>query len=473
MHFHILGICGTFMGGLAALLRDLGHQVTGSDQHIYPPMSTQLAALGIPLSEGYHDPSILNPAPDFVVVGNVMCRGMPVVEALLDRRLPMLSGPECLARFVLHDRRVFAVSGTHGKTTVSSMLAWILEEAGLEPGFLIGGVPNNFGISARLGTGKAFVVEADEYDSAFFDKRSKFVHYRPQVLIINNIEFDHADIFPDLAAIQRQFHHCIRTVPGQGLIVHPAADKAVLEVLKQGCWTQCQSFGTSDADADWYALDPRFRGDDNGRGGDNPNFEIYQGEHCHGSVQWSLLGAHNIQNALAAVAAASSIVDPSIAVKALSRFSGVKRRLECVGEQGGVKIYDDFAHHPTAIETTLAGLRAKIGTQPLIAVLDIRSNTMKAGYHRDMLAGSVGAADQIYCFHAPDLPWDIGVTFEAMQKPGGVYTDIDRLSHTLIAQLKAGDHVVFMSNGAFAGIHGRVLEGLRVYQQGSVSAKSP
>ena len=454
MHFHILGICGTFMGGLAALLRELGHQVTGADQHIYPPMSTQLAQLGIPLSEGYSDLSPLSPPPDCVVVGNVMSRGMPVIEALLDRKIPMLSGPECLARFVLTERTVFAVSGTHGKTSTSSMLAWILESAGQAPGFLIGGIPKNFDVSARLGQGIAFVIEADEYDSAFFDKRSKLVHYHPQVLIINNIEFDHADIFPDLAAIEQQFHHCVRTVPASGLIVHPSADPNVLRVLKKGCWTPCTSFGAT-KQAQWYAIE---------RNPEGAIFDVYQGEQCHGTVNWSLVGKHNIQNALAAIVAASYRIDPKIAVEALCGFSGVKRRLECVGEQAGVKVYDDFAHHPTAIHTTLAGLRAKIGRERLIAVLDIRSNTMQAGHHREQLAGSVVAADQIYCFYPGDLAWDIQAVFESMQKPGGIYTEVDPLCHTLLQHIEAGDHVVFMSNGAFAGIHQKLLKGLKMNQ---------
>ncbi|MBP9729581.1 MAG: UDP-N-acetylmuramate:L-alanyl-gamma-D-glutamyl-meso-diaminopimelate ligase [Gammaproteobacteria bacterium] len=454
MHFHILGICGTFMGGLAALLRELGHMVTGSDQHIYPPMSMQLAALKISLWEGYSDPDQLNPKPDYVVVGNVMSRGMPVIEALLDRKISLVSGPECLARFVLSERTVFAVSGTHGKTSTSSMLAWILESAGQAPGFLIGGIPKNFDVSARLGKGMPFVIEADEYDSAFFDKRSKFVHYHPQVLIINNIEFDHADIFPDLAAIEQQFHHCVRTVPASGLIVHPSADPNVLRVLKKGCWTPCINFGAT-KQAQWHAV---------ARNPEGASFDVYQGEQCHGTVSWSLVGKHNIHNALAAIVAASYSLDPKLAVEALCGFSGVKRRLDYVGEQAGVKVYDDFAHHPTAIHTTLAGLRAKIGKARLIAVLDIRSNTMQAGHHREQLAGSVVAADQIYCFYPPNLAWDIQAIFETMQKPGGIYTEVDPLCHTLLRHIQAGDHVVFMSNGAFGGIHQKLLEGLRMNQ---------
>ena len=453
MHVHILGICGTFMGGLAVLASELNHQVSGSDQNVYPPMSTQLDNLGIKIFQGYEDLNQLNPKPDVIIVGNVMTRGIPVVEALLNRKLSMSSGPEWLARYVLHDRKVLAISGTHGKTTTSSMVAWILEYAGLDPGFLIGGVPKNFGLSARLGSGPYFVLEADEYDSAFFDKRSKFVHYQPWVMVINNIEYDHADIFPHLAAIQQQFHHCVRTVASEGRIVHPEADQNVLEVLKKGCWTPCTVFTDRKEGSEWKVLHQNPAGSE---------FEVGFKNKIYGTIKWGLLGQHNIQNALAAIAASQHVgVDPKIAIEALCHFEGVKRRLEVRGVKSGVTVYDDFAHHPTAIRTTLSGLRAKVGKNArIVAVLDIRSNTMKAGHHQEELSACVESANQVYFFHSPDLGWDVKAIWQRTNKPGGVYSDLTSLGSDLFDQTQEGDHLIFMSNGGFGGIHQSYLESL-------------
>ena len=455
MHIHILGICGTFMGGLAVLASEQQYTVTGADQNVYPPMSTQLKKLGIKIFQGYDDIHQLSPKPDCIVVGNVMCRGMPVIEAVLNQNHPMLSGPEWLARYVLHDKHVLAVSGTHGKTTTTSMLAWILEIAGLNPGFLIGGVPNDFGVSARLGGGKYFVVEADEYDSAFFDKRSKFVHYHPRTLIINNMEFDHADIFADLAAIQQQFYHLVRTVPGEGLVIYPSADQNVVATLKKGCWTTTETFGLDKAG--WHAKN---------RVSKNNQFDVCFGTHVYGTLHWSLLGDHNVNNALAAIAAAHNVgVHPKLAIEALSSFQGVKRRMEIKGVVGGMTVYDDFAHHPTAIGLTLAGLRAKIGKDARItAVLDIRSNTMKAGHHKDDLPNAVQDANAVYFFQSPDIPWDVNKIWQSANKPGGVFRDTESLLSVLLAEGDTSNlrehHVVFMSNGGFNGIQMRFLEKL-------------
>lgn len=383
MHIHILGVCGTFMAGVALLARAAGHRVSGCDAGVYPPMSTQLAEAGIALREGYAPEQLAEFQPDMVVVGNVMSRGRPIVEALLNSRRPYVSGPAWLAEHVLRDRQVLAVAGTHGKTTTSSLLAWILESAGLEPGFLIGGIPANFGVSARLGTAPCFVVEADEYDTAFFDKRSKFVHYRPHTLILNNLEFDHADIFPDLAAIQRQFHHLLRTVPGNGRIIANGQDANLDEVLAMGCWTPVEQFGSGDWEAQEIAPD----------GG---SFTVVERGEVRGQAEWTQLGRHNVHNALAAVAAARHIGVPvAAALAALRDFQGVKRRLELRGSVDGITVYDDFAHHPTAIATTLAGLRARVGSQPIIAVLEPRSNTMKLGVFKDSLAPALAVALQV------------------------------------------------------------------------------
>ena len=375
MHIHILGICGTFMGSLAVLAKELGHRVTGSDANVYPPMSTQLQAQGIELIQGY-DPAQLAPAPDLVVIGNALSRGNPAVEYVLNKGLPYVSGPQWLADHVLQGRWVLAVAGTHGKTSSASMLAWVLEHAGMSPGFLIGGVPQNFGISARLGGTPFFVVEADEYDSAFFDKRSKFVHYRPRTAILNNLEFDHADIFPDLAAIERQFHHLVRTIPGDGLIIHPTTEPALKRVIEMGCWTPVQTTGEG---GQWQA---RLLSADGSR------FEVSFAGKTAGVVDWQLTGQHNVANALAVLAAARHVgVVAELGIAALCSFINAKRRMEKVAEVNGVTIYDDFAHHPTAIATTLDGLRKRIGSARLIAVIEPRSNSMKLGAHRDGLPG--------------------------------------------------------------------------------------
>jgi len=449
IHTHILGICGTFMGGLAVLASELGHRVSGSDTQVYPPMSTQLKNMNIEIQEGYEASQLdlFGSRASIYVVGNVMRRGFPVIEALLNQGLSYLSGPEWLAQYVLKDKHVLAVSGTHGKTTTTSMLAWILEYAGLAPGFLIGGVANNFGISARLGKGKYFVVEADEYDSAFFDKRSKFVHYRPKTLIINNIEFDHADIFPTLEAIKTQFHHLVRTVPGEGLIIAPENDENVKEVLKKGCWTPIEYLQESSV-----------------RCTQAENCLIYSKENTLlGEISWDLLGQHNRMNALAAIKAAEHIgITPTLSIEALSHFKGVKRRLEKKGEYQGITVYDDFAHHPTAIQTTLLGLRNKIGhNEKIIAVLDIRSNTMRAGHHQESLAASVKDADEVYFFKSQDITWGVEQVFKQAQKPGGVFSDHALLSKAIVQKRASGDHVVFMSNGGFGGIQEKILQELQ------------
>jgi UDP-N-acetylmuramate: L-alanyl-gamma-D-glutamyl-meso-diaminopimelate ligase len=451
MHIHILGICGTFMAGVALLARAAGHTVSGCDAGVYPPMSTQLAEAGIALREGYAPEQLAEFAPDMVVVGNVMSRGRPIIEELLNRDLPYASGPAWLAEHVLRDRHVLAVAGTHGKTSTSSLLAWILESAGLRPGFLIGGIPANFGQSAQLGDGRCFVVEADEYDTAFFDKRSKFVHYRPHTLILNNLEFDHADIFPDLAAIQRQFHHLLRTVPGSGLIVANGTDANLAEVLAMGCWTPVERFGTGD----WEARDIA---------PDGSAFEVhYQGEK-QGRTEWSQLGLHNVHNALAAIAAARHAGVPvSAASAALSSFEGVKRRLEARGAVNGVTVYDDFAHHPTAIATTLAGLRARVGDQPIIAVLEPRSNTMKLGVFKDSLAPALALADAVVLYQAPDLGWNLGAVAAALGPRGQVCHSLDDTLAAIQAQVKPGTQVLIMSNGGFGGIHERLLNALRAH----------
>lgn len=464
MQVHILGICGTFMGGLAILASELKYQVSGSDQNVYPPMSTQLEAQGISLIQGFEENQLNSLSEEAViVVGNVMTRGHPVIEAILDQGIPMLSGPQWLANYVLPKRHVLAVSGTHGKTTTASMLAWILEYVGLKPGFLIGGVPNNFGVSARLGEGECFVVEADEYDSAFFDKRSKFIHYRPRTLIVNNIEFDHADIFPDLAAIKNQFHHLIRTIPRNGLIIHPMANPVVEDILKRGCWTPRVSFNIKNQHNQhnqrnqenqllgWAAVNQTAAGD---------AFDVYHGETCYGRVEWELLGQHNVANALAAIAAASHVgVTASQAIKALKHFQGVKRRLEIKGIRNNITVYDDFAHHPTAIETTLAGLRAKLGDNTrILAVLDIRSNTMRAGHHKEELPVSVQSANEVYFFKSSDILWDVDLIWKEARKPGGVFGDKELLVKALYQAAKQYDHVIFMSNGGFGGIHHDFLQ---------------
>ncbi|MFD2112425.1 UDP-N-acetylmuramate:L-alanyl-gamma-D-glutamyl-meso-diaminopimelate ligase [Thiorhodococcus fuscus] len=449
MHLHILGICGTFMGGIALLAREQGHQVTGSDANVYPPMSTQLEAAGIRLMEGY-DASHLDPAPDVVVVGNAMKRGIPAIEAMLDRDLRYCSGPQWLRDNLLRDRWVLAVAGTHGKTTTSSMLAWVLEDAGLQPGFLIGGVPLDFGLSARLGSEPFFVVEADEYDTAFFDKRSKFVHYGPRTLILNNLEFDHADIFDDLSQIQRQFHHLVRTVPGSGLILHPGRSAPLDQVLSMGCWTPRESFGP---DGDWSAELTQ---------ADGSEFQVlFKGEEI-GTLAWQQTGLHNVQNALAVIAAARHAgVPPETAIDALGRFQGVKRRMELCGEVRGIRIFDDFAHHPTAIATTLDGLRRQVGEQRILAVLEPRSNTMRLGIHNKELAASLAEADQVFLYAPPDLGWDAAAVFAEQQARVTVLDSIEATVERIAAESRPGDQILVMSNGGFGGIHQRLLDALQ------------
>ena len=442
------------MGGIAALARAAGHRVTGSDQNVYPPMSEQLRALGIDLIEGY-DPAQLSLRPDVVVVGNVMSRGNALVEALLESDIAYTSGPEWLARHVLAGRWTLAVAGTHGKTTTSSILAWILEFAGLQPGFLIGGVPANFNMTARLGSGAHFVVEADEYDTAFFDKRAKFVHYRPRTAILNNLEHDHADIYPDVAAIQWQFHQLLRMVPRHGLVVANAADVNVMRVIDMGCWTPVERFsGSVSGDAAWYVgVTP---------GADYSRFSLMQGDRVAAEIEWQLVGRHNAENALAAVLAARHAgVEVATAVQALRAFQGVRRRMELRGVVDGISVYDDFAHHPTAIETTIDGLRRRIGAARLVAVLEPRSNTMKLGTHREAMSRSLAQADQVWMYQGPSVHWDVAESVASLGERARVVTDLDVLVERLGQGLRAGDHVLIMSNGGFGGIHGKLLTRLQ------------
>ena len=448
MHIHILGICGTFMGSLAVLAKELGHRVTGSDANVYPPMSTQLEAQGIELTQGY-DAAQLQPAPDLVVIGNALSRGNPAVEYVLNQGLPYVSGPQWLADHVLQGRWVLAVAGTHGKTSSSSMLAWVLEHAGMSPGFLIGGVPQNFGISARLGGTPFFVVEADEYDSAFFDKRSKFVHYRPRTAILNNLEFDHADIFPDLAAIERQFHHLVRTIPGDGLIIHPRSESALQRVIAMGCWTPVQTTGEG---GQWQA---RLLSADGSR------FEVSFEGKTAGVVDWQLTGQHNVANALAVLAAARHVgVVPELGVAALCSFINAKRRMEKVAEVNGVTIFDDFAHHPTAIATTLDGLRKRIGDAKLIAIVEPRSNSMKLGAHRAGLPESVAQADSVYWYAPANLGWDLAATVASSTVPTQVCDSLEAIIKGVKAEAAPGTQVVVMSNGGFGGLHGKLAVAL-------------
>ncbi|HEX7324601.1 MAG TPA: UDP-N-acetylmuramate:L-alanyl-gamma-D-glutamyl-meso-diaminopimelate ligase [Rhodanobacteraceae bacterium] len=474
MRIHILGICGTFMGGIAALARELDVEVEGSDANVYPPMSDQLRALGITLQEGWAAEH-LKPAPDQVVVGNALSRGNPSIEYMLDAGVAYTSGPQWLGEHVLRGRCVLAVAGTHGKTTTTSLLAHLLDAAGLAPGFLIGGVPGNFGVSARLGKKGAerinptsaapanglapalipsvpfFVLEADEYDTAFFDKRSKFVHYRPRIAILNNLEYDHADIFPDVAAIQRQFHHLVRTVPGNGRLIVNAEDPRLAEVLAMGCWTPVETFGIEAGD--WRAR--LFEADGSA-------FAITHHDSAVGEVHWSLLGRHNVMNALAALAAAHAAgVEPESLMPAFASFQSVKRRLELVGEVGGIRVYDDFAHHPTAIATTLAGLRARVGTARILVGLEPRSNTMRAGVHATTLAPSLAQADRVLLLQRPELTWDAHRVTAGLAGRGAIAASVAELVAALAADARAGDHVVFMSNGGFENAPRRFLEVLR------------
>ncbi|HEX6996681.1 MAG TPA: UDP-N-acetylmuramate:L-alanyl-gamma-D-glutamyl-meso-diaminopimelate ligase [Gammaproteobacteria bacterium] len=444
MRVHILGICGTFMGGIAALAKEAGHQVSGSDRNVYPPMSTQLRKLGIRLHEGY-DEAQLDGGFDCVVVGNVMRRGDPVIEALLDSGIPFCSGPEWLADNVLKDKWVFAVAGTHGKTTATSMLAWILDYAGLEPGFLVGGVPTNFGISARLGRSRYFVVEADEYDTAFFDKRAKFVHYRPRTVAITNLEYDHADIYKDLDAILWQFHQLLRTVPRSGLITVNGHDPSIDELLSRGVWTPVETFTARDRAATWSAAYELI--------GAKSRFGVFRHGEKVGQTGWSLVGQHNLENALAALSAAVHAgVGVDVALEALAQFKGVKRRLEKRGVFRGITLYDDFAHHPTAIAITLGALRSQQADKRIVAVVEPRSNTMKIGVHRDALRKAFDDADRVYLLASKDLNWNPESALAALGSKLSVAWDVDALLGRLLDELDGGDHVVMMSNGSFQGL---------------------
>jgi UDP-N-acetylmuramate: L-alanyl-gamma-D-glutamyl-meso-diaminopimelate ligase len=455
MHIHILGICGSFMGGLAALAREAGHRVTGCDAGVYPPMSDQLRALGIDLIEGF-DAEQMRLAPDIYVIGNVVSRAhlkdgtpkFPLMEAILDAAAPYTSGPQWLAEHVLHGRHVLGVAGTHGKTSTTSMLSWILEQAGLQPGFLVGGVPLNFGVSARLGGGQFFVIEADEFDTAFFDKRSKFVHYRPRTAILNNLEFDHADIFDDLAAIERQFHHLVRTLPRTGRVVVNGLEESLTRVLAQGCWSELRTFGS--AVSDFVAQ------------GEPSDFKVFQAGQYVATVQWRIGGVHNQLNALAAIGAAEHIgVSPAQSAQALSSFENVKRRMEVRGCVNGITVYDDFAHHPTAIRTTVNGLRRQIGPDArILAVFEPRSNTMKLGTMKSQLPWSLEETDLAFC-HSGGLDWDAAAALEPLKAKAKVGTDIEEVIAQVLAHVQPGDHLLCMSNGGFGGIHDRLLKALR------------
>ena len=447
MHIHILGICGTFMGGIAAIAKESGHQVTGCDANVYPPMSTQLEALGIGLTEGF-DATQISLKPDLYVIGNVVSRGNPLMEEILNRGLPYTSGPAWLAEHALTGRWVLSVAGTHGKTTTSSMLAWILDYAGLKPSFLIGGIPQDFNLSARLGDSKFFVIEADEYDTAFFDKRSKFVHYHSRTAILNNLEFDHADIFPDLVAIETQFHHLVRTISGNGLIVSNGNDQNLERVLKKGAWTPIERFGENQY----------WRGSSASADG---SFSISHEDEILGKLNWNQLGEHNRMNALAAIAAANHAgVAPNKSIAALEKFQGVKRRMEIKGVVNGITIYDDFAHHPTAIATTIAGLRHRVGKARILAVLEPRSNTMKQGVWKDDLAESLKDAQEVFCYTA-NLGWDAAGALRSLGEKVKTSDDIQALIVMITQAAKPGDQVLIMSNGGFAGIHGKLLEKLK------------
>ena len=457
MHIHILGICGTFMGGIAVLAKDAGHTVTGCDANVYPPMSTQLEAQGIKLIEGF-DPSQTELNPDIYVIGNVVSRGNPLMEEILNKGLPYISGPQWLAENILHpqgepSKWVLAVAGTHGKTTTSSMLAWILEHAGLAPGFLIGGVPQNFSVSARLpqtpkqdakSTSPFFVIEADEYDTAFFDKRSKFVHYGPRTAILNNLEFDHADIFADLHAIETQFHHLVRTVPQQGLVVANGKEESLKRVIGRGCWTPVEHFGSNDG---WQG----------GEADPDGSFDVMLNGKVVGRVEWELLGDHNRMNALAALAAARHVgVSVEVGIAALGLFQNVKRRMELRGVEKGISVYDDFAHHPTAITTTVAGLRAKVGKARILAVLEPRSNTMKLGIMKQALPASLVDADLVFCYGA-NLGWDASEALAPMGSKAKVFDNMEALVAAIASEAKSGDQILVMSNGGFGGIHQKLL----------------
>lgn len=453
MHIHILGICGTFMGGIAALAKQAGFRVTGCDANVYPPMSTQLEAQGIELIHGYTaDQTTMN--PDVYVIGNAVSRGNPLMEEILNQGLPYTSGPQWLAEHVLHGKWVLAVAGTHGKTTTASMLAWILEYAGLAPGYLIGGVPENFSVSARLpgkpkqdpnSTSPFFVIEADEYDTAFFDKRSKFVHYHPRTAVLNNLEFDHADIFEDLAAIEKQFHHLVRTIPQNGLVVVNAKETNLQRVIDKGCWTPVESFGQVDS---WHAEHAENAG----------AFEVMFAGKAHGKVNWDIIGEHNRMNALASIAAARHVGVPvTESIAALIEFKNVKRRMELRGEVNGISVYDDFAHHPTAIATTVAGLRAKVGTSRILTVLEPRSNTMKLGVMKRALPNSLADADLVFSYGG-NLDWDLEGAMQPLAEKSQVFMDLEQLITAIAKTAQPSDHILVMSNGGFGGIHQKILD---------------
>lgn len=465
MNIHILGICGTFMGSLAVLAKALGHNVSGCDANVYPPMSTQLEAQGIQLQEGY-DIAHLQPHPDLVIVGNAMSRGNPCVEYVLDQNLAYISGPQWLSENILRDRWVLAVAGTHGKTTTATMLTWVLEQAGLAPGYLIGGVPLNFPVSARLGEKPFFVIEADEYDSAFFDKRSKFVHYHPRTVVLNNLEFDHADIFDSIKDIQKQFHHLVRLVPSHGRIIFPAEEKALQEVLQQGCWSECQTTSHTDSRSLDSASDWRTQNHNS----DGSHFDVFYQQQLQGSVEWPLTGQHNVDNAAAAIAAAHHVgVRPAQAIAALNQFQGVKRRMEVIYENEKVAVYDDFAHHPTAIASTLSGLRKKVGDELIVALIEPRSNTMRMGAHKDKLLASTECADNIIWYQPIDTDWHLEALMSD-QKAEQLKTTVEHSIGDILAQVlrhieqathkNQAVHIVIMSNGSFGGIHDKLLEAL-------------
>ncbi len=451
MHIHILGICGTFMGGIAILARSLGHKVTGSDTNIYPPMSTLLAEQNIEIISGY-DPEQLIPTPDLIIVGNAMKRGNPCIEVMLEKGLPYVSAPQWLHDTILSKRWVLAIAGTHGKTTTSGMLAWILEYCGFKPGFIIGGVPGNFAEPARLGESDFFVIEADEYDSAFFDKRSKFVHYCPRTLILNNIEFDHADIFEDLNAIKKQFHHLIRLIPGKGRIIYPENDIHIRQTLTMGCWSELEAVGN---DNGWNVKKKKH---------DATHYEVFHQGNAVAEVQWQLIGEHNMYNALMAVVAAHHVgIMPQHACEALNHFVNARRRLELYGQVNNISIYDDFAHHPTAILATLSALRAKVGGMArIIAVFEPRSNTMKMGKCIDDIAPSLGQADEVFLFQPKNIDWWVTDIASACMQPAHWSNDIDDLVSMIIKIAKSGDHILIMSNGSFEGIHQKLLKELAV-----------
>lgn len=449
MHVHILGICGTFMGGVAIIARQLGYTVTGSDESVYPPMSTQLEDLGIELFDGYSADQF-SLKPDLVVIGNTLGRGKECIEHVLNLKMPYMSGPEFIAKYILHDKWVLGVSGTHGKTTTTSMLSWILEFSGFSPGFLVGGIPENFGVSARMGNSSFFVIEADEYDTAFFDKRSKFVHYKPNTLVINNLEFDHADIFEDLSAIKKEFHHLIRTIPANGLIIYPQEEKNIDDVLAMGVWTPLQKISIQHK-SDWRA---------DLLNADGSEFNISFNGNIIGSVNWNLMGMHNVSNAMAAIAAAKHVgVLPDQALAALCEFKNVKRRMELKGKVNGISVYDDFAHHPTAIKSTLQGLRQKVGNAKIFAVFEPRSNTMKLGIHKNELANSLTDADHVIMFKPQNLPWDVESVMRQLNN-AKVFESVAQIIQQLKNEAVPGDYILIMSNGGFDNIHQRLLDEL-------------